>query len=254
MKLVLTGTGTSQGIPVIACRCKVCVSVNPNDRRLRTAALLEKNGTQVAIDAGPDFRQQMLNLNISHLDALIITHEHNDHVAGLDDIRPFNFIQRKSLRVFALPRVVREIRQRFAYIFSSTPYPGAPIIDLQEIKPYHELTIGNLTLMPFIVSHGDIDVLAFRTEGLIYITDANSIPLRSQEIIYGADTMVINALHQRKHHAHFNLDQAVEQVKIFGIKKAFLTHISHQMGLHDEVNKVLPNGISLAFDGQIIGI
>ncbi len=252
MKLVLTGTGTSQGIPVIACRCEVCTSTAPEDRRLRTAAFLEKDGTHVAIDAGPDFRQQMLNLQINHLDALIITHEHNDHVAGLDDIRPFNFIQGKPLQVFALPRVARQIKYRFAYIFDDNPYPGVPSIRLTEIQPHQMLTIANLKIMPFLVTHGDMDVLALRTENLVYITDANAIPEASTLIIQGAETMVINALHHRRHHAHFSLDQAVEQIRRFGIRTAYLTHISHQMGRHHNINKTLPPGIFLGFDGQII--
>ncbi|MBK8502797.1 MAG: MBL fold metallo-hydrolase [Saprospiraceae bacterium] len=252
--MVLTGTGTSQGIPVIGCRCEVCISKDERDKRLRTAAFIAYEGTHVAVDAGPDFRQQMLNLGITHLDALIITHEHNDHVAGLDDIRPFNFIQRKPLKVYTLQRVADEIRRRFAYIFSQNPYPGAPTIEMIVIKPYEMIEIGALSIMPLLVKHGDMEVLAMRSGAVAYVTDANEIPSRSMQLLQGTDNVVINALHHRSHHSHFNLLEAMRVAKQIGAKNAYFTHISHQMGLHAEVNQKLPAGFSLGFDQQTIRI
>lgn len=252
MKLVLTGTGTSQGIPVIGCRCEVCTSTDPKDTRLRTAAFLSDGHTNIAIDAGPDFRQQMLKLGIDHLDGLILTHEHNDHVAGLDDIRPFNFIQHHPLRVYALKRVADEIKTRFAYIFADRPYPGAPQIELVEIDPYKEFTIGDVKITPFTVMHGEMEILGLRNGTLAYITDANFIPPKSINMIEGIQILIINALHHERHHSHFNLSEAIEQVKVGKIPKAFFTHISHRMGLHGEVNFGLPKGIELGYDGLTI--
>ena len=248
MRIVITGTGTSQGIPVIGCHCEVCESNNPKDKRLRTAAFLEHRGTNLAIDAGPDFRQQMLRLGINRLDALILTHEHNDHVAGLDDIRPFNFIQKEPLKVFALPRVARDIQQRFQYIFSDQGYPGAPQVRLVHVEPYQVLMFGEMKILPFIVQHGNLEVLGFRCGSLVYITDANAIPPESSAIVKGADSLVINALHHRKHHSHFNLEQALMQAQMHKVKQVYFTHISHRMGLHDTIDKQLPNGANLAYD------
>ena len=248
----MTGTGTSQGVPVIGCTCPVCLSDDPRDVRLRSAAFISSEGTHVAIDAGPDFRQQMLLHQVRYLDGLLITHEHNDHVAGLDDIRPFNFIQKQPLLVFALDRVCKDIRQRFAYIFSEISYPGAPEIELIKITPYQQLQIGKLRLIPFLVQHGPIDVLAFRSGPFVYITDANHIPKRSKLVIQGAKVMVINALHHKAHHSHFNLEQAILQAKELGIERVFFTHISHQMGLYEEVSRSLPPGVSLACDNFIM--
>jgi len=204
------------------------------------------------VDAGPDFRQQMLSNQVRHLDGLLITHEHNDHVAGLDDIRPFNFIQKQPLRVFALDRVCKDLRKRFAYIFSGIAYPGAPQVELIEVSPYKQLEIGKLKLMPFVVQHGQIDVLAFRSGPFVYITDANYIPERSKRLIEGAEVMVINALHHKTHHSHFNLEQAIKQATDLGVAQVFFTHVSHQMGLVDEVTAKLPAGANLAYDNFIM--
>jgi phosphoribosyl 1,2-cyclic phosphate phosphodiesterase len=221
---------------------------------LRTAAFIADGGTNIAIDAGPDFRQQMLRLGIVHLDALIITHEHNDHVAGLDDIRPFNFIQRKPLKVYTLQRVADEIRHRFAYIFSKNPYPGAPTIEMIIIKPYESIQIGALSMMPLLVKHGDMEVLAIRFGALAYLTDAKEIPTRSMQLLQGTTNVVINALHHRPHHSHFTLLEAIEAAEKIGAKNAYFTHISHHMGLHAIVNQKLPEGFSLGFDQQTIRI
>lgn len=252
MKIVLTGTGTSQGIPVIGCHCEVCRSPDPKDKRLRTAAFIRCQDSHLAIDAGPDFRQQMLDLDIDHLDALVITHEHNDHVAGLDDIRPFNFKQGRPLKVYALPRVAQDIRRRFAYIFSEHPYPGAPQIDLIDLKPYELYRVGHINFTPFMVKHGDIDIVGVHCGKVCYITDANQIPSESERFLQASEILVLNALHHRRHHSHFNLQEAIDLVHRYEIPKAYLIHISHHMGLHQEINKKLPAGIELAYDGQII--
>ena len=250
----MTGSGTSQGVPVIGCDCPVCSSPDPRDKRLRSALFLQSGITNVAIDAGPDFRQQMLRLKISQLDALIVTHEHNDHVAGLDDIRPFNFLQKKPLKVFALPRVASEIKDRFRYIFADHTYPGAPQIQLIELQPYQALEIGQIVLMPFLVDHGSISVLGFRTGDFVYITDANGIPSRSRAIIDSAKVMIINALHHRTHHSHFNLEQAISEAHKHHIGKTYLTHVSHQMGTHVETSLTLPDAVSLAYDEMVLEI
>ena len=252
MKIVLTGTGTSQGIPVIGCHCEVCRSTDPKDKRLRTAAFIQEGETHLAIDAGPDFRQQMLSLAIDHLDALVLTHEHNDHVAGLDDIRPFNFRQGQPLKVYALPRVAEDLKHRFAYIFSEHPYPGAPQIDLIEITPYQEYQVGEITFNPFLVKHGSVDILALNLKRLCYITDANQIPAESEIFLEGCQTLILNALHHRNHHSHFNLEQAIKVVERYRIPHAYFIHISHHMGLHKQINEELPTGIELGYDGQII--
>jgi phosphoribosyl 1,2-cyclic phosphate phosphodiesterase len=252
--VVLTGTGTSQGVPVIGCDCPVCGSPDPRDKRLRSAVFLQSGITNIAVDAGPDFRQQMLRLRINHLDALLLTHEHNDHVAGLDDIRPFNFLQKKPLKVFALPNVAKEIRNRFKYIFAEHVYPGAPQIQLIEMQPYQILEIGQVKLMPFLVTHGLISVLGFRSGDFVYITDANDIPSRSSAIISGAKIMILNALHHKAHHSHFNLQQAIFEARKHHIGQTYLTHVSHQMGTYAETSLILPDGVSLAYDEMTLEV
>ncbi len=249
MKVTLTGTGTSQGVPVIGCKCDVCTSDDSKDQRLRTAAVISKGKTQIAIDAGPDFRQQMLSSQIDHLDSLFITHEHNDHVAGLDDIRPFNFMQRSALSVFAFKNVLNKIRSRFDYVFAENVYPGAPSIDLIECEPFLEVRIGDLTLLPLVLRHGQLDVLGLKCGSFVYITDANEIPQETGEQIRGADVMVINALHHREHHSHFSLKEAIDQADKWHIGRIYITHISHRMGLYREIQPTMPSHINLAYDG-----
>lgn len=248
MQIIFLGTGTSQGVPVIACPCAVCQSADAKDKRLRTSILIEESGKTFVIDTGPDFRQQMLNSNVKNLDAVIFTHEHKDHTAGFDDIRAFNFVNKKKMEVYASADVQKAIRREFHYIFSDFKYPGIPQINLHllENKP---LTIEGVGFIPIEVMHYKLPVFAFRVGDLTYITDANSISEKEKEKIKGSRVIIINALRRDPHISHFTLDQAVELIKELAPEKAYLTHISHQLGLHEEVQKELPDNIELAFDG-----
>ncbi len=248
----MTGTGTSQGVPVIGCQCEVCKSSDPRDRRLRTAAYIEAEDLHVAIDTGPDFRQQMLAVGALSLDAVLITHEHNDHIAGLDDVRPFNFRQRQEMKLYTLSRVAADIQHRFSYVFSKSPYPGAPRIDIEIIEPYDPITIKGFSILPLSVYHGDLEVLGFRINDLTYITDAKHIPDETIKRIRGSKVLILNALHHRSHHSHFNLEEAIEMAKLLGAELTYLTHVSHDMGLYEEIAPKLPSGIQLAYDGLSI--
>lgn len=245
----MTGTGTSQGVPVIGCQCAVCKSSDPRDHRLRTAAFVEANGVHIAIDVGPDFRQQMLAVGATSLDALLITHEHNDHIAGLDDVRPFNFRQRREMKLYTLPRVAADIQHRFSYIFSKNPYPGAPRIDIEGLVPYNSFQVKDLSILPLSVYHGELEVLGFRINDLTYITDAKQIPNKTKDKIRGSKVLILNALHHRPHYSHFNLKEAIEMAKVLGAEQTYLTHVSHDMGLYEEIAPKLPSGIQLAYDG-----
>ena len=252
MKITLLGTGTSQGVPVIGCQCPVCLSDDPRDKRLRTAALVEAEGESVAIDVGPDFRQQMLRASVNQLDAVLVTHEHNDHVIGLDDVRPFNFLYKKAMPVFAQQRVLDDLQSRFAYAFSSRPYPGAPVFQMNPIKKGRPFTIGGLDVLPIEVMHGGLPVLGFRFGPLTYITDAKTIDEEQLDLIQGTEFLIINALHHREHYSHLNLEGALKLIDYLKPKQAWLTHISHNMGLHSQINAQLPESVNLAYDGQTI--
>ncbi|MES2591151.1 MAG: MBL fold metallo-hydrolase [Bacteroidota bacterium] len=248
MQITFLGTGTSQGVPLIACTCKVCQSNDSNDKRLRTSILIEEKGKTFIIDTGPDFRQQMLRENVKNLDAVIFTHEHKDHTAGFDDIRAFNFINRKKMDVYASDRVQQAIRREFAYIFSDFKYPGIPEINLHLLE--NKLTvIDGVEILPIEVMHYKLPVFGFRINDFTYITDANDISDSEKEKIKGTKVLVLNALRREPHISHFTLDQAIELVKELKPEKAYFTHISHQLGLHTEVMGELPLGIELAYDG-----
>ncbi len=248
MKVTFLGTGTSQGVPVIGCKCAVCRSGNVHDKRLRTSVLLQVNGLNIVIDSGPDFRQQMLRCGIDHLDALIFTHGHKDHTAGLDDIRAFNFIQGGKVEVYATSEVQDVLRREFSYIFDGTDYPGIPQIKMLTIanSPFQ---IDDVTVTPIETLHYKLPVFGFRVGDFTYITDANYIPKKEKEKIKGSKVMVLNALRKTSHISHFTLDEAVELMHEFAPQHGFLTHISHQLGLHTEVNAELPDFVRLAHDG-----
>lgn len=248
MKVKILGTGTSQGVPVIACNCEVCSSTDPNDKRLRTAALVEVDGVNIVIDAGPDFRQQMLRENVSDIDAILITHEHRDHIAGLDDVRAFNFINQKPVDIYAEERVQKVIKSEFFYSFEKNKYPGAPQINLHKLSP-ESFNIKGLKIIPIQVFHYKLPVFGFRIGDFAYITDANYIPEEEKEKLHGIKYLIINALRKRNHISHYSLSESLEIVKELSPKRAYFTHISHQMGLHHDVNEELPKGISLAYDG-----
>lgn len=248
MQITFLGTGTSQGVPVIACPCVVCQSSNFKDKRLRSSILVEANDKTFIIDTGPDFRQQMLREEVKKLDAVIFTHEHKDHTAGFDDVRAFNYINKKKMDVYASYRVQDAIRREFAYIFSEFKYPGIPEINLHLLE--NQLTtIHGVDFIPIEVMHYKMSVFAFRIGDFTYITDANFISEIEKEKIKGSKVIVVNALRKEQHISHYTFQQAIDLIKEFNPEKAYLTHMSHQIGLHDEVQKELPPTMELAYDG-----
>ena len=248
------GTGTSQGIPVIGCKCKVCKSPSAFDKRLRSSIYLIKNNTSIVIDTGPDFRQQMLNNNIDRLDAALFTHEHKDHVAGLDDVRSFNFLQKKPMDIFCSDRVFDCLKREYIYIFDDKfNYPGIPKIKRYNLenKPF---TYKDFTIEPILVKHYKLPVFGFRIDNFCYITDASFIDEQEKKKMKNLDVLVLNALRKEKHISHFNLQEALELIEELKPKKAYLTHISHLLGLHDEVSKELPKNVFLSYDNLSLTI
>ena len=251
MKVTFLGTGTSQGIPVIACSCAVCLSENSKDKRLRTSVMIEDKGKVMVIDTGPDFRQQMLREKVKQLDAVVFTHEHKDHIAGLDDVRAFNYKQKKDMDIYATPEVQEALIREFHYAFTEYKYPGVPQLDLHTIGD-EVFEIGDVVIQPINVWHHKMPVKAYRIGNFTYITDANRIEEEELEKIKGSEVVVINALRKENHISHFTLDEAIEVIEKIKPKKAYLTHISHLLGLHDEIEKELPNGVQIAYDGLSI--
>jgi len=247
-KLTLLGTGTSQGVPVIGCACAVCRSTDPRDQRLRSAALYGEDHLNILIDVGPDFRQQMLREHVQHLDAILITHEHNDHVIGLDDIRPFNFRSGHPMAVYAQPRVAAEVRKRFEYVFGE-PIPGLPRIQLMSIDKDVPLQFDFLTVQPIGILHGQLPIVGFRIGEVAYLTDVKVVPEAEWPKLSGVRYLVVSALHHKGHPAHMNLEEALAFVERLQPEKAWLTHISHHMGLAADVEPTLPEGVFLAYDG-----
>ena len=251
MQITFLGTGTSQGVPVIACSCEVCQSIDFRDKRLRVSIHIEINGKSFVIDTGPDFRQQMLRERIKNLDAVIFTHEHKDHTAGLDDVRAFNFFQKRDMPIYARKQVLEQIKQEFAYAFTDIKYPGIPQIELNEIhnQPFEVAGINFTTIE---VMHLHLSVFGFRIKDFTYITDVNFISEEEIEKVKGSKVVVIGALRQEKHLSHFSLLEAIEVIKKIAPEQAYITHISHQMGLHREVEMELPPFINLAYDGLVL--
>lgn len=251
MEITFLGTGTSQGVPVIGCNCEVCNSMSILDQRLRTSVLIKSSTTTICIDAGPDFRQQMLRENVKKLDAVLITHGHKDHVGGLDDIRSFNFLQGKPMPVYANNQAIESIKKEFFYAFEDDKYPGVPDFDMNIID-IQEFTIGDIKISPFEVMHRNLPVTGFRIGDLTYITDANFISKESMDLIHGSKTLIINALRKEKHISHFNLAEALEVIEEVKPEIAFITHISHLMGKHQDVSWELPDNVHFAVDGMKI--
>jgi phosphoribosyl 1,2-cyclic phosphate phosphodiesterase len=235
LKITFLGTGTSSGVPMVACPCSVCASADTKDKRLRSSILVQSAATAFVVDTTPDFRYQMLREKVTQLDAVLFTHPHKDHVAGLDDIRAFNFFQQKAMNVYANSLTEETIKREFAYAFSDKKYPGVPEI-------------------PIEVWHHKMPVLGFRFGKFTYITDANRIEDAEKEKIRGSETIVLNALRREKHISHYTLDEAIDEVRDLNIPAAYFTHISHQLGLHQDINNELPEGIELAFDGLTISV
>jgi phosphoribosyl 1,2-cyclic phosphate phosphodiesterase len=248
-KISFLGTGTSQGVPLIACACKVCQSHDSKDKRLRSSIKIDYEGSVIVIDSGPDFRQQMLRTNTQRLDALLFTHEHKDHIAGMDDIRAFNYSLKQAIDVYAHVRVQEALKREFQYIFSDFKYPGVPEVNLHELKANQALSLCGLDILPIEVMHFKLPVLGFRVSDFTYITDANSISEASKDLIRGSKVLVLNALRHETHISHFTLDEAIALAHELQIPQVYLTHISHQLGLHEQVQATLPAGISLAYDG-----
>lgn len=248
VEFTFLGTGTSQGVPVIGCTCEVCKSEDSKDQRLRSSLLVRTGSKTVIIDSGPDFRQQCLREGLTALDALVVTHEHKDHVAGLDDIRPFNFRSGNDLPIYATTRVQQALKNEFHYVFARHPYPGVPRVHLETIAE-DPFEIGGVTWWPLPVLHHELPVLGFRIGGLAYITDANHITPLALERLQGIDVLVLNALRKEAHISHFTLEEGVQLARSIGARQTYFTHISHQMGQHRDVNPLLPEGMELAFDG-----
>jgi phosphoribosyl 1,2-cyclic phosphate phosphodiesterase len=246
--ITFLGTGTSQGVPVIACECEVCTSADKHDKRLRTSILIEAEDKVIVIDSGPDFRYQMLRAKVMHLDAIVFTHEHKDHIAGMDDIRAFNYKQQGPVDVYADERVRRALHREFPYIFENFKYPGIPQITLHGIglEPFD---VSGIQFTPIEVMHYKLPVLGFRIKDFTYITDAKTVSEQEKEKIRGTKTLVINALQKQTHISHFTLDEAIAFAQDIGAERTYFTHISHRLGKHADVSEELPAGIQLAYDG-----
>ena len=253
MKLTFLGTGTSQGVPVVACQCPVCLSDDPKDKRLRASVMIETETLCLVVDAGPDFRQQMLTHHVRHLNGILLTHEHTDHIFGLDDIRAFNWVQKQPTDIYAEERVQIAIRRIFDYVFTIYQYPGIPQMNLHllENKPF---TIGDLEIIPIRGFHYKLPVFGFRVGKLAYVTDVNRLVNDEIDKLRGLDVLIINALRKEEHISHYNLKQALEIIVEVKPWKAYLTHISHQMGFYNEVQNELPENVFLAYDGLQLNV
>ena len=253
MKVTFLGTGTSQGIPVIACDCRVCISENPKDNRLRTSILIEANNQTIVIDTGPDFRQQMLRENVQKLDAIVFTHQHKDHVAGMDDIRAFNYKFKKDMDIYCTAEVEEALIREFPYVFSAYKYPGVPEIKVHNIKN-EPFIINGVELIPIEGLHYKLPVFGYRVKDFVYLTDVSFVSEREKEKMKGAEVIVLDALRKTPHISHFTMEQAVELLEELKPKQGYLIHISHLMGMHNEVVDELPNFIKPAHDGLVLSL
>ncbi len=251
--ITLLGTGTSQGIPIVGCKCPVCTSTDPRDARLRTSAFVEINGVNILIDCGPDLRQQLLRNNITKVDAILVTHEHKDHLGGLDDIRPIYFMQKEPMNIYALQRVLNVIRKDYDYAFKPNPYPGVPSFQLNAIRD-DAFYVKGIEIQPIHVRHLTLPILGYRIGNIGYITDASFIAETEMNKLMGLDVLVINALRVQEHYSHFNLAQALQVIEQLQPKRAYLTHLSHRMGVYDEASSMLLDNVFLGIDGLKIEV
>jgi phosphoribosyl 1,2-cyclic phosphate phosphodiesterase len=247
------GTGTSSGVPMIACHCEVCLSNNKKDNRLRSSILIKSEQTSIVIDTTPDFRYQMLRSGVKHLDAVLFTHSHKDHIAGLDDIKAFNFITQRPMPLFGNEETANALKRDFYYAFNDKKYPGIPELDLQVINK-EPFSIRDFKIIPITVTHLNMEVLGYRFGNFTYITDANFISEEEKDKIRGSEILVVNALRKEKHLSHFTLQEAIDLSIELDIPTTYFTHISHQMGLHDEVSSSLPKGMFLGYDGHVFSV
>jgi phosphoribosyl 1,2-cyclic phosphate phosphodiesterase len=253
LKITFLGTGTSSGVPMIACECAVCTSTDKKDERLRSSILVESHNTRFVVDTTPDFRYQMLRENVKTLDAVLFTHPHKDHIAGLDDVRAYNYIQQQPMQIYANQMTIDALMREFAYAFADKRYPGVPNLELNTIA-LEPFLIGDIGIIPVEVWHMKMPVFGFRFGDFTYITDANRIDEAEKEKIRGSKVLVVNALRKEKHISHYNLDEAIELVHELKVSTAYFTHISHQLGRHEEIEKRLPQGIHLGYDGLVINM
>ena len=254
MKITILGSGTSQGVPVIACECDVCASTDPLDKRLRASILISDKDQNFVIDTGPDFRQQMLRAHVKSLRAIIYTHEHKDHVAGMDDVRAFNYCERRDMEIFCTERVENALKKEFHYVFSNDNYPGIPTVHLNRIENKSFQLPDGPMITPIEVMHYKMPVFGYRINDFTYITDAKTIAPAEIEKVKGTKILIINALHRSEHISHFNLEEALAFIAIIQPEKAYLTHISHLFGKHREIEESLPKNVFVAYDGLEIEV
>lgn len=248
MKITFLGTGTSSGIPLLTCHCKVCKSTDLKDKRLRSSIFIEVEGLNILVDIGPDFRQQMLKENIQKIDSILITHAHHDHVASLDEIRAYNFSSKKAMNLYANEIAESELRKHFDYIFRENKYKGVASVNLLPIRK-EKINIGDVEITPIEVLHDKLPVAAFRIKDFAYVTDIKTITAEEFEKLKGVQILVVSALRHTEHYSHFTFEDAIAFAQKLGVKRAYLTHLSHLSGKHEEVSKILPENISIAYDG-----
>lgn len=258
MKLTFLGTGTSQGVPVIGCRCEVCRSADERDRRLRTSAMVEVAGRTFVIDAGPDFRQQMLRAGVERVDAILLTHEHKDHTAGIDDVRAFNFVDYPTIRtmhIYANEPTATTLLKDFDYAFAENRYRGVPVIELHTISEHEPFSVCGVEIMPIVGEHSDrFRSVGYRIGGMAYLTDFSGIKPVEEQKLYGVEYLVVNALRWMPHDSHFSVDEALRLIHRVRPRYAYLTHMSHHIGLMAEVQSQLPEGVMFAYDGLTVDI